>query len=573
VVGAWSLPAAAWIELTPKGLLSTVDVERDGHATVSHELSLEVRGGPLKELDFGSADTDAELLPDATVTRVSNGVAIPLLVERHPDGSLGLEIDQPKGLRGGTYLFKVRYRTNLVARNLVHRRGGSLEIGWVGPRLEGGLDGARAIFRLPPSDVAPRLPVIGSDDPDPGFGVMVSAIHHTPRADEIELVRSHVARGEPVLWRVEASADAILAGPVPDAPKAQKAAALVPLPPPARSLRWPLVCGIFGVALGLLATLKARALAAACRERHAVARPLLPLPLWIRTPAAGSALAGGLFFGSELEEPTLAALAILLVMALVSERVPRLERTPRGPGRWLSLRDEDAFVSGRGSSPGALLDAGTLRGLALLAVVLAGGVALALGELARSPYHALLVALATVSVMPVFFTGRPSELWRDRVQFSRRFMRDLARKLRASTSAKTVAWGRVPDGSSEPDELRVLIQPKDGVDGLVALETGLDAQRGLGGVVGVPFVIVRAKEGSAAQRALPRGVIWARGRKPDERVAILSPKLPTLTLTAALVQRLLDAVTGQPPSSRRMSAGSAAFTAKLGVVRSPAHAT
>src|SRR6185369_3685108 len=162
---------------------------------------------------------------------------------------------------------------------------------------------------------------------------------------------------------------------------------------------------------------------------------------------------------------------------------------------------------------------------------------------------------------------------RDRVAFSRGFMRRLSRALRERVRAKAVAWGRVPDGSGDPDELRVLIQPKDGLPGLVALETGLDAQRGLGGVVGIPFVIVRAKEGSRAQSALPRGAIWTRGRKPDERVAILSPKLPTVGLTIALVERLLDALTDQAPSSRRMSSGNAAFTAKLGTVRSPAHAT
>jgi hypothetical protein len=174
--------------------------------------------------------------------------------------------------------------------------------------------------------------------------------------------------------------------------------------------------------------------------------------------------------------------------------------------------------------------------------------------------------------MPLFFTGRDGVKVADRVEFSRRFMRDLARSLRGRSPAKIVAWGRVPDGQGHPDELRVLIQPKDGVDGLVALETGLDAQRGLGGVVGVPFVIVRAKEGSPAQSALPRGVIWARGRKADERVAILSPKLPTLGLTVALVERLLEAVRGQPPSSRRTTRGRSAFTAKA-AVPSPAHAS
>jgi len=566
----WAQPAAAWIEQNPKSLLSVVEVEPDGHATVSHELVLEVRGGPLKSLELGTSDPDAELLPDATVTRAAGGVPIPLVVERHADGSLGLEIDQPKGLRGGTWLFKVRYRTDLTRR--LRTRAGSVEIDWVGPRLDAGVDGVRAIFRLPPSDTAPRLPAVDKDDPDPGFGVMVASLHHTPQADEIELVPSHVARGEPVMWRVETSALAPNA-PSAETPALQKPApsASLSIPPaaPARSLRWPLISGLFGVVLALLVLFKARSL----RASGVAPRPLLPLPLWARGPLSALVLGAALLFGNELEEPTLAAFAVLVAMALATLRAPRLDRSPRGPGRWLPLRDDEAFAARRVRRPGAWLDSGTIAGVLTLALLLAICAAQSLTELTHSPLRALLVALGGAALMPVFFTGRASELAGDRVAFSRRFMRELSLALRERGRAKAVAWGRVPDGSGDPDELRVLIQPKDGLPGLVALETGLDAQRGVGGIVGVPFVIVRANEGSKAQGALPRGAIWTRGRKPDERVAILSPKLPTVALTRALVERLLDELTDQAPKSRRMSSGNPAFTAKLGTVRSPAHAT
>ncbi|HEX5099266.1 MAG TPA: hypothetical protein VFV94_07185, partial [Polyangiaceae bacterium] len=297
---AWSLPASAWIEQNPKGLLSVVEVEADGHATVSHELVLEVRGGPLKSLELGTSDPDAEILPDATVTRAAGGVPIPLLVERHADGSLRLEVDLPKGLRGGTWLFKVRYRTNLAARDRLRARAGAVEIGWVGPRLDAGVDGVRAIFRLPPSDTAPRLPSVDKDDPDPGFGVMVSSMHHTPQADEIELVRSHVARGEPVLWRVETSAlSPSTPGAAAEAPKPALATPSVPLAAPARSLRWPLISGLFAVALALLVFFKERSI----RAGGAVPRALVPLPTWARVPLSGLSLGGALLLGNELEEP------------------------------------------------------------------------------------------------------------------------------------------------------------------------------------------------------------------------------------------------------------------------------
>ena len=570
-------PAAAWVEQNPKGLLSVVEVERDGHATVSHELVLEVRGGPLKTIELGTADADAEILPDATVTRAAGGIPIPLIVQRRSDGTLGLEVDLPKGIRSGTYLFKVRYRTDLAARGRFRRRASSVELGWVGPRLDAGIDGVRAIVRLPAGDMAPRLPAVDRDDPDPGFGVMVSAVHHTPQGDEIELVRSHVARGEPVLWRVEASPSILDGASVPPQTlveaKAPAQLATVPVKANARSSRWLAIALGFGFVFASLVLIKERLERDASDAGRVSPRPLVPVPAWCRAVLGGAAVAAALSLGSELEEPLVAAALVLTAMALAAVRAPRLERAPRGPGRWLSLRDEDAFVSQRRTPRGAFLDSGTLRGVGVLTLVLGAVVALALGELHRSPYRALLVALGGAALMPVFFTGRASEAVRDRVSFSRGFMRDLTRALRSRIRAKTVAWGRVPDGSHDPDELRVLIQPKDALQGLVALETGLDAQRGLGGVIGVPFVIVRAKEGSAAQAALPRGVVWARGRKPDERVAILSPKLPTVALTVALVDKLVALLAGQPPSSRRMSSGSPAFTAKLGTVRSPAHAT
>jgi hypothetical protein len=568
-------PAAAWVEQNPKSLLSLVEVEKDGSATISHELVLELRGGPLKSIDLVTADADAEVLPDATVTRAAGGPPIPLLVERRADGSLGLEVDLPKGLRSGTWLFKVRYRTNLLAGGRLKQRAGGLELAWVGPRLESGVDGVRAIFRLPASNNPPRLPPVDKDDAETSFGVMVSGVHHTPSGDEIELVRSHVARGEPVLWRIEADANAVAIpalpqnGPAEATPAAQIASGAAPARP---GSRWPLICAGFGAALALLTALKERELRRATAGLRTVLAPLVPVPLWCRAPLAGSLLAGALISAHELEQPVLAALGVVLAAVLAVSRAPRLERTPRGPGRWLSLRDDDAFAARRERSARLYFDSGTLLGALVLALVLAAVAALAASELARSPYRAALVAFGGAAFVPVFFVGRLSELVHDRAGFSRRFMRSFARIVRERTSAKAVAWGRVPDGQSEPDELRVLVQPKDALTGLVALETGLDAQRGLGGVVGVPFVIVRAKEGSPAQSALPRGVIWTRGRKPDERVAILSPKLPTVGLTVALVEKLLAALSAQAPSKRRMSRGNPAFTSKLGTVRSPAHA-
>jgi hypothetical protein len=264
-----------------------------------------------------------------------------------------------------------------------------------------------------------------------------------------------------------------------------------------------------------------------------------------------------------------------LVVALIAGAlgVPRRERRPRGPGRWLPISEADAFALRKRPLPGGWLDSGTLRGFGTLAFVIGLVLVAAALELGRSPYHALLVVLSGSVVFPIFFTGRASDLVSDRVAFSQPFVAGLLGRLRVRSDVRAVPWARVPDDSHDADELRLLVQPRDAAQGLVALEAGVEPERGIGGFVASPFVIVRTREGSEAQRRLPRELVWARGRRADERVAILKPKLPTLALTLSLVERLGKELGNQRPNSSRMSGGMSASTSKPARVPSPAHAT
>ncbi|MGE3668199.1 MAG: hypothetical protein AB7K71_01005, partial [Polyangiaceae bacterium] len=100
--------------------------------------------------------------------------------------------------------------------------------------------------------------------------------------------------------------------------------------------------------------------------------------------------------------------------------------------------------------------------------------------------------------------------------------------------------------------------PRRGLRGLRAIEVGLEYHQTGTGPVGMPCVIVRVQDESAAYAALPRSVVWTRGRDEDERVTILRPKLPTYSMTLALVERLLIVlaarkrrpVPGAPKSAR-----------------------
>lgn len=503
--------ASAWIETRTKSVLSTVDVAADGQATVSHELALDVRGGPLRELVLETSDVDADPLPDATVTRISTGQPLPLLVERTASGALRLEIDHDRGVRAGSYLFAVRYRTNLVAAQRLRKRGGAIEASYVGPRLPDGVDGARMIFRLPASSVAPALPATAPNEPDPTFGVLLGEVRRTPQADEIELIRSHVARGEPVLWRIEASPRAFptlfAATEVAGSPVHSLTAPSVPQK--RRTSPWVFVAIVSGVAFASVVAVKTLLFGRACSLVAAKPRALVPLPAAVRALLSGVALAVSIHSGAVLGEPLVAALALLLAVVTSALGMPRRERRPRGPGRWLPISEADAFTAPVRALPGAWLDSGTLRGFGALALSFGVFVAGALFELGRSPYHAFFVLLSSVVLLPVFFTGRASDIVADRVAFSRRFVRELSSKLGRRATLRAVPWARVPDDARDPDELRLLVQPRDAASGLVALETGVEPERGIGGFLASPFVIVRAREGSDAQRLLSRELVGA----------------------------------------------------------------
>jgi hypothetical protein len=398
-------------------------------------------------------------------------------------------------------------------------------------------------------------------------------VRKTATGDEIELLRSYVSSGEPALWRVEASARAFPTLVTAPETTAEKAAAPAARPiPTVRSARFMLASVVLGALVALLVAWKGRTHAAAARLERARPRALMRLPVLVRALLAGRAAGAGLFAGAELEQATLGGGLLLVALALSTFLAPERALAPRGPGRWLPLSEEEAFASDAVSPSGAWLDSTTLRGFALFALLVGGAVGFGALELAHSPYRALLLVLSSGVLLPIFFTGGTSDGSLNRVAFARHFLKRVTRKLRGARGLKAVPWARVPDGSAALDELRVLVKPRDALDGLVALEVALEAQRGLGGAARAPFVLVRVREGSRAEKALSPESGWTRGRKPEERVAMLSPVLPTLGLTVALIERLVARLSHQPPKSSRMSSGRPDSTRKLGSVGSPAHA-
>ncbi len=558
-----ALPARAWVETSIQSDAVNLDVERDGSATVRHDLVLRVRGGPLRDLELAGVDSDAEPIADATVVASAAGSApapLPVILHLGDDGTLRLEIDDDNGIRRGTYRFRFGYRTNLMRRGLIRPSDSRAEVRWIGPRFSQGVDSAMVVFRLPPAPEAPALPPLAGDvganlDPELG-GVFLGTLRRAADKDEFEVVRPYVAQGEPVVWRVLADVRAFgapAASGAPAAPVTREGPGLL-----GSRERLGAVAAAALVALGyaLLVALKWRAFARACATRRALPRALLPLPASLRGALAGAVLVGAAAVALLTEHTLVAGVLLVASMLLASAAPPRLLPPLRGPGSWREVSTEAAQPPRRtrAGNAGALLDVGTAPGFALFALALAGIATAAWYLLPTSPYHALLMAVSSASLVPIFCTGRPSELPRDPITGARRPLGRLQRRLSREAGLELALLGRFPQGGSELDELRLSVAPTPRLPGLVGLEVALELQLGAGGAMTLPAVLVRALDGSPAHDRLVGVVRWGRGRTPEERVAVLRPKLPTTAMTAALVLRLARMLTDVRRRGRAVSA-------------------
>lgn len=573
----WSTAGrAAWTETRVKAHTATLDVERDGSATVQHEVVLGVRGGPLREFEIQGLDPDAEPAGVATaVPRVRYGVPtpIPVSVSRGEDGTLKLGIPRNSGLRTGSYTLAFRYKTQLLLRDRLRRRGASAELEWIGPRFADGIDVAKVIFRLPEG---PTLPVLSegveSDDSALMANAFLSSVRHVSGKAEITLVRPYIARGEPAVWRVLASAQSFDGLPEPPPRFASGSQGALLLDPPRQRLAWLFSGVLLALAYGGLVLLKWSLHRRDCLAAGAEPRPLVPLPSAARAALAGCLFTFSVALGGLGDHPTLAALALLITLSLAALRAPRVSAIPRGPGQWLALNDADAFTNHTRRAYGRWLDAGTGLGAGMLALLGMALIWVCAGIAAHSPYHALALGLAASALLPVFVTGRVSSLPVDFCGSQCRILRRIAERLRAGSALRVVAWARIADGARDPDELRVLVRVPCAKDGLLSIEVGLEQQRSLAGFVSLPFVLVRVREDSEAQAALPRSLLWQRGRKPNERVALVRPALPTVGFSSALVEELAAQVSGVVRTNSRRTLGGPSVTARIGV-RSPAHAS
>jgi len=549
-------PAAAWVETRLVTEDIRVEVDRSASAVIDHRITLRVHGGPLKSFDLATADKDLTSL-ESTVSPAgaegSPGLAVPLEVVPRASGGLRINVLSPRGLSRGLFVFHVRYRRPLLAGDDIRRDGAMLRVRWTGPSWPEGRDNVACTFVLPSGPTEPRAPAAPrtdhTDPLDPNEGVFIAEVKRAADHDEVSLMRPHVARAEAVTWTVYVDPRALgdvsdpgLRPPPPPVPRAQLA--------PEKRAAYMGVAALLLFGFSLLVGIKARQLA-----RHAqgiaVPRPLVPVSTPLRVLLAGPALAGGVALQLRLDDPRWGTAAVLVALALAAYRRPAWRRAPRGPGQWLLLADGEAFAA-PAPAVGAWLDAGTLAGRILFVSALVGASVLTYVVGRVSAYHAYLVAFDSTVLVAIFGTGRLSDLPPHPIAGPGLRLGRVARQLRTRAGMRAVAWARLPDGGDAFDELRLLCAPRVPLRGFVGVEVGLVAVTGVGGFFYLPEILVRVIDASPchdAFRTLRPGARWLRGRRAEERVMSLAPRLPTLAMTTALAIRVIEHARDLAPPS------------------------
>jgi hypothetical protein len=546
-------------------------VNRDGTATVSHEVVLKVRGGPFKGFSIDGVDEDADLSPDARVARLSGkGSEWPLLVHKSDDGELTLEIDDKKGVRAGVYRFQLSYRTDLVGRDLLQQRGASVLLSWAGPRLADGIDSVKATFSIPRGDSPPGLPERGEGETAEDVAdLLVSQLRRGADKDELELVRAHVAKGEPALWSLRASASSFDAFSMPVQTQTG-AASDEPLNLAKLRLFWLLAALALAAGYAAALALKWSFSRKAAQQKGLEVRALTPIPVALRAALSGMALGGALLLAVGAEYPTLAGVLLVVSIVFASELPPRVVPSLRGPGHWVRF-DDHAPEARTLKHSARLFDMGSMLGFVAFALCLSAFVAVAAWLFPKAPYHGLLALLGAACLLPLFGTGKISELPPDPVERPRRFFASLARRLQNEKGLSISFLARTPEGRKQADEVRLLVEADRMPDGFLAMELGLEYQVGPGAVVDLPCVMLRALDDSAAYYSMPRNVVWSRGRNNSERVTLLRPKLPTRAACSELVLEVVGILQaaarrgrGQvsAPRQRNMSPGKPLVTSK-----------
>jgi hypothetical protein len=563
--------AQAWQEAHQAGDDVDIHVDPDGIATVHHRLRWRVVHGPLRSIDLVNFEVPAAGVdPNVDVTtedgRKLTAHLTPFEERRDSKRDEGrdpnrdartvrVEVDEPRSFMRGVFTFEVHYRVDWVASRALAVDGPSWRLTWSGPVAADGFDSARVTFDLPAAPEEPRAILADTGAADDSA---VSSLHREPTRDILELLRPHVAKGEPVTWTLRVDPRALHAVVDPRLRPPSRAR----LPEEPNRIAGASLLGILAalaVGFALLAGHKTRTFAAQCASHGARARGLIPLPALPRAILAGTSLATGV--GLQLLDPgdgsaPAAAIVALAVISAAIRPAPGA-RAPRGPGRWLVLRPDDAFAAPPRAGHWLDIDSRAGRvGAAIAACALVAIVAaIAVATRGLDPRLPWLVGLDSVAFVPLFVTGRGSSLPPGGARGGAGWLAKVFHRLRANATVRVAPWLRSvrasgasaerAAGAVDGDELRLLVLPRAVTPGLVGIEVGLAWSATPVGWAALPEVLVRVLERSPAAARFGLAVPSVRttfGRHADERVATLRPRAATASGTTSLVSDLVEAL-------------------------------
>jgi hypothetical protein len=533
-----SARASAWQEAHQIGGDVQIHVEPDGEASLRETVRWHVVRGPVHWIDLGNVEAAAVLEPAVAIAS-EDGRAFTGHLDRRDDRTVRVTVDDPKSLMRGDFTFDVRWRVDWVKTGAIARDGAAWRISWSSPLASDGLDLVHTTLDLP---AAREAPVVILGDTGVVDDSALSTLRREPTRDVLEIVRPHQGRGESIAWTVRIDPRALPAVVDPHL----RPAPPPPPPEPDRVREVSSIAALFGLALafGLLVAAKARAFASACAACGVRAGSIVAVPDVVRAGAAGLGLATGVGL-QNVGELTIGSLLVALATLAAASRSPRTRLPARGPGRWLALRPDEAFASAE-VGPQHWLDTGTPAGrrAAWITATLVAAAALASRHWrAQGPW---LVVLDAASLVPLFATGRASDLAPEGVRGAASWLSPLFTRLRAVASLRVAPWARIVLGGSTVDELRLLVLPRAVMPGVVGIEIGRAWSTTPSGWAASPEVLVRVLEGSSAAAKLAQVLPRVRslpGRRGDERVVRLRPRAGTRASTYMLTRGLAEAFT------------------------------
>jgi hypothetical protein len=549
-----------WQEWHQSGDDVRIAVTADGSALVERQIRYRVVAGVFKGFELPVVEKGVVPNPEVEVT-AQDGARVTARLERDTEpkkpaeGAPAVDADllrvvlddQEKGLRRGSYTFKLSYKVDLTRPANLDRDSAMWRLTWVSPPSQEGRDVAKVVFELPS---APTPPKVAPFDPLPGAPAGAVAdelttmanVRRMPDHDAIELVRPHVARGESVRWAVRVDPKAFPKLQAEVAPAAiVHGAEPAPVASP-RVARWVLAALVvaLGVAFGLLVRAKDSDVARLAAAHGAEPQPLLPLGRHRPVLAGGATLAGAALVALAGVGAAGALVAIGALFAV--HRPPRGAAGRRAGGGWVPLRPSDAFD--RAPRRPSWLDVTTRRGVVALGglVVAVSG---AVGGLVAttSPSLASLVALFGVACLPAFVTGVASQIG-PRVG---RASAALERAHRGLAEPGTIvrALGLVGRGANAAAEVRVWASPEVSIVGFGGVEIASLISATLAGRRERLELVVRVLDGSPAHDrivALVPGATTQPGRRPEERVMTLAPPRGDADGAIELARRVVDVV-------------------------------